>query len=154
MRSGGPSLSSDSTPRLTQSVGVPSTAYQRSSTFCMRSGRDRVRAWPVALCSRSGATTTTSARVDSALASSLIPSEKMPSSLVIRMRVIRVSFGFDALPDDRLERLDGRRRDHRRFGDQRVLEGLGAQAAAGMGLPDAAHHLADDVLRHLDVLAD
>src|SRR4029079_1808640 len=85
----GRSFKSERTPRLTQSVGVPSTAYQFSCIRCMRSGRVRVRACPVALCSRSGATTITSAISDSDAARSLIPSEKMPSSLVTRMRVKR-----------------------------------------------------------------
>jgi hypothetical protein len=88
-RSGRWSLSNDSTPRLTQSVGVPSTAYQLSSIFCMRRGRERVSEWPVALCSRSGATTTTSAALASEAARRRIPWEKTPSSLVTRMRVIQ-----------------------------------------------------------------
>src|ERR1700688_2006180 len=90
-RSGGRSFSTHSTARLTQSVGVPSTEYQFSRTFCMRSGRLKVRACPDALCSRSGATTKTSASSDRAAARVLIPSEKMPSSLVTRMRVMALS---------------------------------------------------------------
>src|SRR5436190_19028453 len=88
MRSGRASLSSHCTARLTQSVGVPSTAYTRSSSFWSRSGRVRVSEWPEALCSRSGATMMTSPSSRRAPARSLMPSEYTPSSLVTRMRVM------------------------------------------------------------------
>ena len=42
---------------FTQSVGVPSTAYQLSATGSMRSGRRSVSACPMALASWIGATT-------------------------------------------------------------------------------------------------
>ena len=58
-----------------QSVGVPSTAYQRSRTSRMRSGRWIEIACEDALCSASGATTHTSPSGDTASTSARSPSD-------------------------------------------------------------------------------
>ena len=58
-----------------QSVGVPSTAYQRSRTWRMRSGRCSEIACEAALCSASGATTQISPSGVTASTSVLRPSD-------------------------------------------------------------------------------
>ncbi len=73
---------------LTQSVGVPSTAYTRSEMVSSLSGLRSVSACPIALASAKGATTVTSPRVFIASASALMPSECTPSSFVTRIRFI------------------------------------------------------------------
>ncbi len=75
-----------STPQLTQSVGVPSTDQRFGPTSFARSGLWSVSECPAALLSWSGATVKTSPTRDRAAASLSIPSEKMPSSLVARIR--------------------------------------------------------------------
>src|SRR5215468_4619614 len=79
-------LSRCRTPQLTASVGVPSTDHRFSPTRLARSGLCRVREWPAALRSWSGATVKTSPTGSRADASLSMPSEKTPSSLVTRMR--------------------------------------------------------------------
>ena len=59
-RSGIDALSRIAHARLTQSVGVPSTPKTLSLIVSMRSGRRSVSAWPIALASCNGATTSTS----------------------------------------------------------------------------------------------
>src|SRR5260370_1867885 len=153
-RSGGRSLSTHSTARLTQSVGVPATEYQFSRTVCMRSGRLRVRACPEALCSRSGATTKTSASCERAATRVLMPSEKMPSSLVTRIRVIAPLDDPPDIPaDQRRQGVQGRLRDPRVLGDQGVAQRVRAGAALPL-LGKARHHVAHPLLPHDDVLAD
>ena len=70
---------------FTQSVGVPSTAYQFSATGSMRSGRRSVSACPMALASWMGATTVMSPNERTACTSARIPSEWTPSSFVTRI---------------------------------------------------------------------
>src|SRR5262249_57448103 len=81
----GGSGNSPSTPRFTQSDGVPLTANRRSPNRSTRSGRWSVSACPTALCSRSGAITYTSPTDSSAPASTASPAACMPSSLVTRI---------------------------------------------------------------------
>src|SRR5262245_27039159 len=74
---------------LTQSVGVPSTAYTASRICSSRSGRLSVNACPIALASSTGATMVTSPSGRSASARIAIPSERYPSSLVTRIKAMR-----------------------------------------------------------------
>jgi hypothetical protein len=69
-----------------QSVGVPSTAYQPGRTARKRSGRWIEIACEAALCSCSGATTTTSPSVSMAATSARSPSAVCPSSFETRIR--------------------------------------------------------------------
>ena len=62
-------------PSHEQSVGVPSTAYQRGRTSRRRSGRWIEIACEEALCSTSGATTQTSPSSSIAAASARMPSD-------------------------------------------------------------------------------
>jgi hypothetical protein len=62
--------------RLTQSVGVPSTAKMRSSIASRRNGCRSVRPWPTALASWIGATIVTSPNGAIAAASARMPSER------------------------------------------------------------------------------
>ncbi len=73
-------------PSHEQSVGVPSTAYQRGLTSRIRSGRWIEMACDDALCSVSGATTQTSPSSPIAPASALMPSDWWPSSFDTRIR--------------------------------------------------------------------
>ncbi len=73
---------------LTQSVGVPSTAKMRSEIVSSRSGRRSVSAWPMALASCKRRDDGHFAKRLSASASALMPSERTPSSLVTRIRLI------------------------------------------------------------------
>src|SRR4030095_14301073 len=68
-----------------QSVGVPSTAYQRGRTSCRRIGRWIEIACEDALCSESGATTHTSPSPSIAVARAWIPSDMYPSSFETRI---------------------------------------------------------------------
>ena len=71
-------------PSKTQSVGVPLTAKKRGPNFFIllqRKGRFIVKEWLQALCSRSGATTQTSATGSKALANDSKPGDWIPSSL-------------------------------------------------------------------------
>ncbi len=72
-------------PSQEQSVGVPSTAYQRGLTSRSRSGRWIEIACDVALCSASGATTQTSPSGSIADARAFSPSDWKPSSFETRM---------------------------------------------------------------------
>src|SRR5712691_2301114 len=106
-----------STPRFTQSDGVPLTAKRRSPSSTVRTGRWSVSACPQALCSRSGATTHTSPSSASASASAASPGAWTPSSLVTRIsatlehsvvgpRRHRVHLERVAFTHDLVERLD------------------------------------------------
>src|SRR5262245_40724560 len=89
-RSGGRSLITCRAPMITQSVGVPFTAKRRSPISRSRSGSLSESECDTPDWSNSGAITHTSsdsARPISAQTSS--PSEWMPSSLVMRMRMAR-----------------------------------------------------------------
>src|SRR5262249_26690836 len=86
----------------TQSVGVPSTAKTVRLIRRMRSGQRMVSEWLTALCSSSGATTHTSRDSERATRSSTLrPVERIPSSLVTRMRAfLRSSGGLNIAADD------------------------------------------------------
>ena len=62
-------------PSQAQSVGVPSTAYQRGRTSRKRRGRWMEMACDEALCSTSGATTQTSPSSSIASTRALMPSD-------------------------------------------------------------------------------
>ena len=75
---------------ITQSVGVPSTTWAPSSAFLALIGRWMVRAWLVALCSRSGATTYVSKPAAFAARSrASMPALWIPSSFETRARITR-----------------------------------------------------------------
>ena len=76
--------------RITASAGVPVTAKCRSSKACTRSGVCTLSDWLVALISRSGATTVTSAIEVKLRSSAFKPSAWMPSSLVTRIRFVAI----------------------------------------------------------------
>src|ERR1051326_524878 len=82
--------------RLTQSVGVPAMPKVFGAIVSMRSGRRSVNAWPIALASCMGATMVTLPRCPSAAASTLMPSECTPSSLVTRMSCIGIFHSIGA----------------------------------------------------------
>src|SRR5688572_5178591 len=64
----------------TESAGVPSTEKTPSPCGNSRSGRCRLSEWLAALCSVSGAQTTTSTNSSSAARNDWRPSERYPSS--------------------------------------------------------------------------
>ena len=93
-RSGaGPSISC-CTAIITQSVGVPSTAKRRSSSFRTRIGSDSVSARLAPDCSYSGAQIQMSSLSARAIFSRLTrPGALMPSSLVRRILTQRLRCG-------------------------------------------------------------
>src|SRR2546423_4176221 len=82
----GISSSNPVTARCTQSVGVPLTNRKPFAEVRTESGRSRVSELEAPLRSRSGATTVTLARSESASARTAMPGAKYPSSLLSRMR--------------------------------------------------------------------
>src|SRR6266853_1077311 len=82
----GISSSNPVTARCTQSVGVPFTNRKPFAEVRTESGRSRVSELEAPLRSRSGATTVTLARSESASARTAMPGAKYPSSLLSRMR--------------------------------------------------------------------
>jgi hypothetical protein len=86
IKSGGWSFIKNRTPIMTQSVGVPFTAWCRSLSFRMRSGSARVKECDAPLLFVSGATTQTSLLTSPAMCSrALSPGASIPSSLVIKI---------------------------------------------------------------------
>jgi hypothetical protein len=75
------------TANVTQSAGVPFTAYHRGRICRRRNGLCSVIARPTAFWVFSGATTHTSPNVAIALAKARRPGASMPSSLVTRIRL-------------------------------------------------------------------
>src|SRR2546421_1122592 len=90
----GISSSNPVTARWTQSVGVPFTNRKPFADVRTESGRSRVSGLEAPLRSRSGATTVTFARPESASARTAIPGAKYPSSLLSRMRTFTPTLAY------------------------------------------------------------
>ena len=84
------------TASVTQSVGVPSTAYILGPASSTLSGLWSVREWLVALFSLSGATTYTIPTLLRAVASLSIPSDLMPSSFETSISFLLFSVIFES----------------------------------------------------------
>src|SRR6266853_5130132 len=90
----GISSSNPVTARCTQSVGVPFTNRKPFAEVRTESGRSRVSELEAPLRSRSGATTVTLARSESASARTAMPGAKYPSSLLSRMRTFALTLAY------------------------------------------------------------